>query len=201
MKKSMVCVAFVLSALLAVGGGISAMASEAGPVSSGATSAPAASSQAANSQASSAATSAPAATVPAATAAAAPADPAGSYASYDEERYPDDRAPTLELSSGGGFVFQFNLGDGRLAVMTGTYVNSGGTLQLEVLYSDSTDFLGEDVTSFAFTQDGATSLIYQGEPLGMSRSGDVFTKEGAGGSSSGLGQNMYILGPGEVVDL
>ncbi len=132
---------------------------------------------------------------------AAASNPAGTYVAYDEERYPDDRAPTLELSEGGGFVFRTNLGDGRLAVMTGTYVNNGGTLAMEVLYSDSTDFLGDDVMALSFTQEGTTELNYAGEPLGMTRAGDIFTSTATAGNTGALGQNLYILAPGEVVEL
>lgn len=134
-------------------------------------------------------------------AAAPAANFAGTYNAYDTARYPDDRAPYLELSDKGGFVLHFNLGDGRLAVMTGTYTSSGGGLSLDVMYCDSTDFLGQDIRSLSFTVDGS-NLVYNSAPLGMSRSGDSFTRRGATGGAAGEagGKNMYILEPGRVLE-
>ncbi len=194
MKKQMISGALAIGILL-TSSGIVAWASEL-PAESAASSAATSTSQAATASAS----DAPAAA--SSQAAQAPAtNMAGFYSSFDEARYPDDRAPNIELSEGGGFVFQINLGDGRLAVMTGTYVNSGSALSMEVLYTDSTDFLGDDITTLVFSPDGATSLVYQGEPLGMTRAGDVFASSVGGGTSGFIGQNVYILAPGEVVDL
>ncbi len=196
MKKAMISGMLALGVLVCIGHPVVAEASEIASES--------ATSVAENSEAAAVASEAASTETQAATSTATSApvsNPAGSYVAYDEERYPDERAPTLELSEGGGFVFHINLGDGRLAVMTGTYVNNAGNLQLEVLYSDSTDFLGEDVSTLAFTQEGNTGLSYAGEPLGMSRAGDIFVSTGAAGNSGALGQNLYILAPGEVVEL
>ncbi len=143
---------------------------------------------------------------PAASSAAAPASVnlSGSFTAYDPARYPDERAPYLMLSDKGGFVLHFNLGDGRLAVMTGTYTLSGNSLSLDVLYCDSEDFLGAGTTSLAFTMDGPNLLTYNGAPLGMTRAGDEFARQGAsmgtGGAGDTGGKNMYILVPGQVLE-
>ena len=132
----------------------------------------------------------------------------GKFIAFDIARYPDDRAPMLLLTDKGGFVLHFNAGDGRLGVMTGTYEATASGLQMEVLFTELDDFLGQDITSFSFSFDGNNILVYQGPPLGMTRSGDNFVREGiapgspeaelTGGSGSG-GVNMYILGPGKKV--
>lgn len=134
----------------------------------------------------------------------------GRFTCLDPARYPDDRAPALKLSDKGGYVMYFNTGDGRLGVMTGTYEISGSKLEMEVLYMDIDDFLGQDITYMSFTLDGSNILVYEGAPLGLTRAGDTFVKDGGGaafggglegeGSVSGQGdKNMYILAPGQVV--
>ena len=134
----------------------------------------------------------------------------GLFASYDSQRFPDEtRAPKIQLSEEGGFVFHLNLGDGRLGVLTGTYTLAGTQLTLQVLYADSDDYLGAEITSLPFTLDGENILIYGGSPVGMTKSGDNFVREGSvlesgtgedGTTGAGDDKNMYILAPGERIE-
>ena len=135
---------------------------------------------------------------------------AGTFASYDSQRFPDEtRAPSIQLSQEGGFVFHLNLGDGRLGVLTGTYTLAGTQLTMQVLYADSDDYLGAEITSLPFTLDGENILVYGGSPIGMSKSGDNFVREGSvletgtsadGATAEGGDKNMYILAPGERIE-
>ena len=102
----------------------------------------------------------------------------GIFASYNLERYTNERASKFELSSDGTFVFHLNLGDGRIGVERGTYVASGGTLVLTVTDREMTDYLGEDLDTYTFTMLDNDHFIYTGDSFGMSRTADKFTRDG-----------------------
>lgn len=111
----------------------------------------------------------------------APPTPAlddGVFLCFNEERYDDDRAPTLTLEDG-SFTFVVNTGDARMATLEGSYTLQGSALSLEVKSSDEEDYLGEDLTALDFTVVDENNLRYNSGQLGLTNPGYLFTREGA----------------------
>lgn len=107
----------------------------------------------------------------------APVPMQGSFINLDENRYPNERAPLLELNTDGTFSLRLNIGDG-LAAITGTYQRLGTALTLTILQQDTHDYLGADITTLTFSALSEDHLSYTGEPLGMARAKDQFTRDG-----------------------
>lgn len=103
---------------------------------------------------------------------------AGTFTCLDDERYPNDRAPSFTLDKDGKFVFHINLGDGRLGVLSGSYTLSG-SLTMLVKKRDSDDYLGQDLDTFTFTMTDEDNFVYGSSPLGLTYNGNVFVREGA----------------------
>lgn len=102
----------------------------------------------------------------------------GVFISSDTVRYTRERASRFELFTDGTFIFHLNLGDGRIGIERGTYIASGGTLVLSVAERELDDYLGENLESHTFTMLDNDHFIYIGDPLGMTRDQDKFTRDG-----------------------
>lgn len=136
---------------------------------------------------------------PASTPAPQPAAPtvagmAGRFVCYNEDRYPDARAPILDLSDKGGFVFTFNTGEGEMDVLTGTFELSGTSMILDVLYKNGEDYLGQDLGSVSFTMIDEYTLDYASGALGLTRQGDRFLRVGAPPSVAAVQQEPAFAG-------
>lgn len=103
---------------------------------------------------------------------------AGVFTCKDEERYPDDRAPSFTLDKDGKFAFHFNLGDGRLGTLSGSYTLSG-SLTFNIEDRDCDDYLGQDMETLSFTMTDEDNFVYSGSPLGLTYNGNTFVREGA----------------------
>lgn len=102
----------------------------------------------------------------------------GLFISSDTVRYTRERASRFELFTDGTFIFHLNLGDKAIGTEKGTYTASGGTLVLTVLERELDDYLGENLESHTFTMLDNDHFVYNGDPLGMTRDQDKFTRDG-----------------------
>ncbi len=115
---------------------------------------------------------------PASSVAPVPETMKGTFIAIDELRYEDKNAPQFELSEDGTFTMKVNTGEGGDAGFTGTYTLSGTNLVLTVVERQGEDFLGQRITSMPFTKLSEDHFRYGGEPLGLTRAGDQFTRNG-----------------------
>lgn len=103
----------------------------------------------------------------------------GRFYHYDDERYPPERAPYLELLEGGKAIFMVNSGMG-LGTAEGSYEVSGDLLTVNI---DSLDieeiFWGSNLSGIKFSVINSENLQYSGEAYGLTKAGNVFTLEGA----------------------
>lgn len=118
---------------------------------------------------------------PATPAAASVEVAAGKFLCLNEQRYADERAPYLELAGDGTAVFRLNSGMGQMGDASGPCAISGSSLTLTIddLGVDER-FRGDGADSLSFTVLDADHLRFSGEAFGLTLSGDIFTREGAG---------------------
>ncbi|MDL2294063.1 hypothetical protein LJC60_05465, partial [Ruminococcaceae bacterium OttesenSCG-928-D13] len=118
---------------------------------------------------------------PPATTAASVEVAAGKFVCLNEQRYADERAPYLELAGDGTAVFRLNSGMGQMGDASGPCAISGRSLSLTIddLGVDER-FRGDGADNLTFTVLDADHLRFSGEAFGLTLSGDIFTREGAG---------------------
>ncbi len=103
----------------------------------------------------------------------------GTFYCYNENRYPAQRAPFVELAAGGAMRCYINTGD-SMVTAEGSYAQAGAALSLQVDSLDSTElFRGSGEKTLPFTVLDADNLMFGGEALGLVFQGSVFTREGA----------------------
>lgn len=102
----------------------------------------------------------------------------GTFIAIDQLRYEDKNAPRFELLKDGTFTMKVNTGEGDEAGFNGTYVLTGNNLVLTVVERIGEDFLGQRITTLPFTKVSEDHFTYGGEPLGLTRAGDQFTRDG-----------------------
>lgn len=102
----------------------------------------------------------------------------GVFMALDENRYADENAPRFELFEDGTYTMKVNTGEGGEAGFTGSYSLLGNNLVLTVEERMGEDFLGQRIASLPFTKLSEDHFRYEGQPLGMTRAGDQFTRDG-----------------------
>lgn len=103
----------------------------------------------------------------------------GVYYCYDEARYPEDRAPYLELKENGEAVFRVHSGM-ELGLATGSYSVSGTTLSMVIDSLEiEDDFWNDDFAGLQFQVMDENNLKYAGDTYGLTLQGNLFTLEGA----------------------
>lgn len=104
----------------------------------------------------------------------------GLYYNENEELYPFERAPYLELREDGTGVFRANTGFGELAEASGSWAMSGGSVVLTVEQLEAEESFYDDTQGqLVFSVLDDDNLMYAGGTYGLTHSGDVMTLEGA----------------------
>lgn len=111
----------------------------------------------------------------------------GGFACLDEnELYPDERAPMLEILKDNSATFRLNTGN-EIATVKGL-VRFEGT-ELTFLIKDmgtQADFWGSNLTSLSFLVLNQDKLEYTGGPFGLTRRQDVFARDGQAQPGAGV---------------
>lgn len=102
----------------------------------------------------------------------------GEFIAKDTTRYLDERAPRFELKQDGTFTMTVNTGEENEGGFTGSYELTAAGLTLTVEERIGSDFLGQNLKSLPFSRLGEDHFRYTGAPLGMTRAGDQFTRDG-----------------------
>lgn len=107
--------------------------------------------------------------------------PAGRFYHLDDSLFlSDERTPYLETAADGSAVFQMNTGL-ALGLASGSYSQSGSTLTFtidEVEISEPFRDMGRDALNFQVLD--ADHLKLSGEAYGLTATGSILTREGAG---------------------
>lgn len=102
----------------------------------------------------------------------------GKFFHFDNERYPEARAPFLELQDGQQAFFHANTGSG-MADVTGTYAINGNSLVFTITSIEgNTEFWGASFTTLTFNIIDENYLYFTGDAFGLTLSGNVFGREG-----------------------
>lgn len=127
----------------------------------------------------------------------------GTFTDQNLDKYTAERAPRLIVNKDGTAKFVINTGEVGDANFTGTYELLGKTLTFTVKERVGNDFLGKDISILSFEMLDEDHFMYRGQPLGLSRDGDQFTRDGKTplDTAQGVGDNVQNAGSNSVSEL